>query len=299
VDVVFKATLQPLFFYAPAVYRLLAQAAPRHVPEFLAAEVLGGPTFTDTRARAGWAPHVASAQQGRLYALFRPFSGPRVAQSDRPEAAAEMARTAARIQAAVAALPAAARDGVPRVPVESVPEQYEEVLQRIRDYYLPRWLAGKGHFPAEHGDPRAAFATMQGLAAKVERWTAELAAGGWPESIDHTDLHTSNGVLHEDGSVLIFDWEEAVISCPFFSIEELTSRCGGRAAEVQAAYAEALPWGTRRERERAVDLGMWLSPITRAHYFEVFHEEFGFPDRSDRGAAMLARHALGGWTCRE
>ncbi|MBI3972529.1 MAG: phosphotransferase [Chloroflexi bacterium] len=145
----------------------------------------------------------------------------------------------------------------------------------------------------DEGSPPSALGG--GTSSTSRSCLALLGAGGWPESIDHTDLHTGNCVVREDGSVLIFDWEVAVISRPFFSIEELTSRCGGRGEEVRAAYVEALPWRTRSERERAVDLGMELGLITSAHFFEVFHESFGFPGRSDRSAAMLAGHALGGW----
>jgi hypothetical protein len=164
--VVFKAVLLPPYFYLPRVERLLMRACPEHVPELVAAEVLDEPTFADPRPRSRWAPEVIRTQRGRLYALYRPFTGIPVSKSERPEDVVELARTLARIQVAVAAQPETEQTGIPRVPPASVATQYEAWVRYVQDYHLPRWESGKGSFPQEIGDPRSVLQRLQRLDRK-------------------------------------------------------------------------------------------------------------------------------------
>ena len=61
------------------------------------------------------------------------------------------------------------------------------------------------------------------------------------------------------------------------------------------SVVDGLPWQSRARRERAVELGLRLSVVKNAYSYEIFHEAFGRPSASNRGAAMLVRHAPGGW----
>jgi hypothetical protein len=293
--VVFKAVLLPRSFYLPRVERLLMRVCPEHVPELLVAEVLDEPTFPDPRPRARWAPEVVRTQRGRLYALYRPFAGVPVYQSERPEAVVELARTLARIQVAVAARPEAETDGIPRVPPAAVATQYEAWLRYVRDHHLPRWERGSGRSPRDLGDPRRVLERLERLQAKVRAWAEELRAGGWPLTIDHTDFHHGNAVVQADGRIVVFDWVEAVLSSPFFSLEELLWRPGVRAAEVRDAYLDALPWQTRARRERALELGARLSEVKNAYNYEVFWEAFGRPGGSAGSVDQFVRQTLPRW----
>ena len=228
-DVVFKATLEPLFFYAPSVDRLVLRAAPRHVPELLAAEVVDVPTFGEGLPPQAIAPEAAMRRRGRLYSLYRPFAGIRVRQlfneahggdatalERATEAAVNAARAFAHLQVMVAALPDEVKRGVPRLPVAHIPALYDDLLERIEREYLPRWVAGEGDYPPELPAPRAVFAHLCSMRPTVASWTAELAGGPWSETIDHVDFGPANAAIEPDGRAVLFDWEESVQSCPFF-----------------------------------------------------------------------------------
>jgi len=91
-------------------------------------------------------------------------------------------------------------------------------------------------------------------------------------------------VLKSDGQVLIYDWEEADLGFPLFSLDKLLlaaedpERGGSPAAAitVRDAYLEALPWKTREEKERAFDLGPLLSPIRYTYADKLFAEALGW-----------------------
>ncbi len=63
-----------------------------------------------------------------------------------------------------------------------------------------------------------------------------------PHSIDLVDLHLSNAMCASDGRLVILDWEEAVISCPVFSLERLLVDAAEAGVEddVSRTYIERL-----------------------------------------------------------
>ena len=307
-DVVFKATLEPLFFYAPHVDRLLMRVAPCHVPELIAAQVVDIPTFGEGLPATAIAPEAALRRRGRLYSLYHPFVGPRLRQlfnaardgdvaalQTTTEAAVTAARVFAAMQVAVAALPDEAKAGIPRVPVASLPALFDDLLERIERDYLARWVAGEGEYPPELPEPRAAFAHLRSMRAAVASWTAELASGPWPETIDHVDVGPHNAALEPDGRIVFFDWEESVLSCPFFSIVQWIWRANSASDAVRDAYLDALPWGTRPQRERALVLANRLHLIKDALTLEAIRESEGFPDGVQRLPGEL-RTMLKAWS---
>ncbi len=280
--VVFKASSLPLFSSSPAVYELLTPRFPDCAPELLAWDRRGEQTWT----------------------LFRPFAGRKLSEVRSLEGLVELARTVARIQAGIARLPHGETARLPYLSVQTLPVLFEALLRDIRDRHLALWradgwLAARGI--ALPDDPRGALARFQ---QRVEAWSAELKAGGWPDAIDHVDLHTDNAVLQDDGRVLIYDWEEAIVGCPFFSLDRLladareyaTGADGvGAARAVRDAYLDALPWQTRERRGRALDLALRLAPIKTAYEGEIFAEARGWADGHPRLTAWCMARALQRW----
>jgi hypothetical protein len=306
-DVVFKATLQPLFYYAPVVDRLLMRVCPESVPVLLAAEVLAGPTFWEGRPTTAIAPEMIDRQQRRLYSLYRPFNGSLVralvkaaadsaALGAATDAVTAVSRTFARIQVAVAAAPAATKEVIPRLPVCRFPVLYDDLLRRYEQQYLPRWLAGGDEYPGDLPEPRAALAFLASQRDAVARWTDELAGGGWPDTIDHVDLQPSNAAVTEGGNVVIFDWEESFLTNPFFSVVQWMHRTGPCGDVARDAYLAALPWGTRPQRERALELAVLLHDITDYHTLETIRDAEGFSGVFPHRPLGFIRRALKSWT---
>src|SRR5215210_892984 len=235
--VVFKASFLPPTFTASAPYRLLGHSCANLVPELLA--------WTD--------------EPRRRWMLFGAFNGSVMGSLENPSALPQIAQTMARIQAAAAAANNGWLDGLPRVPVARITEMYDELASDMRNRYVTEWQASGSNLLRELGMPEDVTKRLGTYRPRVRRWAAELEWGQWPLSIHHVDLHANNAVLLPDGEVLIYDWEEADIGFPFFSLDKLLlaaedPKVGGSpatAAAVRDTYLDALPWGTREERARA------------------------------------------------
>jgi Phosphotransferase enzyme family len=284
-EVVFKAQWLRLFAGAAKIAELLDRVCPGKVPQLLA-----------------WEPRGDGA-----WALFAAFEGlPIHTLGDLCEAA----RTLAEIQVAAAAQPAAERAAVPRVGVRIIPRLYEAVLRDVRERQLS-FFEGEGSNLAEHfGVPPDVVARMERFRPYIAAWTDELLSGHWPDSLDHVDLHTGNIIRQPAGGILIYDWEEANLSCPFFSLdrllddarelEEPASRPESMlytAAEraVRDAYLAALPWGDAAGRERGFDLAMCLAPIKTAYEGMVLAETLGWEEGSPHITAWALGRALPRW----
>jgi phosphotransferase family enzyme len=185
-------------------------------------------------------------------------------------------------------------------------ERLREVVQRERD--LGRWLdvlAGYGTLQidvAARADELVALGVperrLDGLAGRYARlldetdglsadersrltrsiprvaeMCSELAALGIPETIQHDDLHDGQVFVRDEG-YLFFDWGDACVAHPFFSMA--------------VALEGGLAWGLD-DVERSVDIGPF-----RDAYLRPF-ARFAAP------AALEAAHATGlrlGWICR-
>ena len=102
------------------------------------------------------------------------------------------------------------------------------------------------------------------LADRLGGLAAELDAHGLPATIDHSDLHAWN-VLAPGDRYLVFDWHEAAVTHPFFSMLVATRSIGHDHGRLVGAYLE--PWaayGSPRDLRAALDLALRLGPITRA-----------------------------------
>ena len=114
---------------------------------------------------------------------------------------------------------------------------------------------------------------LQGLAPWVADSCAQLTALGVPETIQHDDLHDGQ-VFVRDGRYLIFDWGDACVSHPFFT--------------VSVTLEGVLAWGLD-DVENSVDT---------APFRDAFLEPFtAFAPRVELEAGMALALRLG-WICR-
>jgi aminoglycoside phosphotransferase (APT) family kinase protein len=278
-SVVCKTAFSPEDATAPHLHRVLQACGTGHVPKMLAWQGRGNQTWL----------------------LFAPFEGRVIRDLGDLAPVVKMARTLARIQLGVAALPPGETAGILRLPVEQIPALLEEMLQGIRDKRLC----------FKEGEPLISYEELASHRDHVARWAGELSAGEWPESIDHPDLHINNAVLLDDGRVLIYDWESATLGCPFFSMDHLLESMqgwksgpgdlaparqeGGLAytpnqVTVRRAYLEEFPGGTLSEREQAFDAAMCLSQVFRAYQHVTFFESLE-TDYLERPEGRLEKHA--------
>lgn len=277
-SVVFKASLLPLFAHAPYVYSLLTRHCSGAAPELLA-----------------WTPRHSGA-----WMLFAPFAGVSVSVLPGLDPLLAMARALAAIQSAIASLPGSETTPIPRVCACDFPAMFDAVLEDIRARSLAFWR-GDGRELAEQFDlPDAVDERLARFRPRVTRWAAEMEAGDWPLSLDHVDLQPDNAVLQPNGRILLYDWEEANLSLPFFSLDRLLDDARERAgdegeAALRAAYLNALPWRTTSERERALTLALCLSPLKHAYEGMRFAEALGWEEGLPHVTAWAVARMLARW----
>ena len=251
----------------------------------------------------------------QTWSLFAAFEGQTVEALHTREALVEVAREFARIQVQVASAPAPELNGLPRMTLDAIPDCFDAVLRDLHQRQQPLWrgwareLAEQFHLPADVMEHLAEYC------ASVRRWTDELLHSALPDSIDHVDLHWGNAVVQPSGRILIYDWEEAVVSCPLFSLDRLLNDAReldlGEAAAwsgeargigftpaeraLRDAYLEALPWGTLEGRRRSFDLALCLAPIKTAHESIAFANALGWGNEPSLAAAWAVSRMLARW----
>lgn len=233
---------------------------------------------------ARWPDRVAKVlahDEGRAWLLSADAGTPIGAYGNPPEPWLELLPRYAELQLGEAAY---AEDhvahGVPDLRVATFPERYEQLLARD----LP--------LDADEVDALRAFAP------RFAALSAELAALGIPESVQHDDLHHAN-VYDRDGVLRVLDWGDSSISHPFGSLvvtfrflEEVTGLPPSDPwfDRLRAAYLE--PWGPGFEQ--ALDLALHVTAF--AHAFAWARQRDHLPDderpRFDRWFAVILRRAL-------
>jgi hypothetical protein len=113
---------------------------------------------------------------------------------------------------------------------------------------------------------------LERLVPSVERHCRELASFGIADTVQHDDLHDGN-VLMRDGRAVIFDWGDACVSHPFFTLTVTLRVVAFRAGldewspaleRLRDAYLE--PWrdlASRPELVRAAELARRLGQVSR------------------------------------
>lgn len=289
-DVVFKTNFLPQFRSSGRLSAVLSRLCPGDVPHLLAWREL--PERVDT--------------------LFQLFVGQEITRASSLEALCEMARALARVQTRVAAMPDAML-GLPRLSLEQVPALLDLLILDIQNRYHSRFHADDDALIKRFDIPADFVERLMFFRPKLDEWAAELATLRCPESIDHVDLLPHNAALQEDGHVLIYDWEQATIGCPLFSLDVLLAFAQDweenfsqgltirpeqetdGAATLRKAYLEALPWGTWEERERAFTLALCLSPVRYAWAEGLLATQFGQEEWWAEDMAWWLTRALRRW----
>lgn len=171
-------------------------------------------------------------------------------------AVADYARLQRQVQPSV---PELLDRGVPDARPEVMPQRFTEAVESIAEF--ARSKAGE--------DQRAAYDRVRSMRGEVERWCERLAASRVGISIDHHDLHPGN-ILGEEGEpARFYDWGDAVVAHPFFSmfvpLNYVDAEGGGAAAlRLRDAYlgefADLAPPGALREE---LDLACRLAKVAR------------------------------------
>jgi hypothetical protein len=173
--------------------------------------------------------------------------------------------------------------GVPDRLLASLPSQFEEVLTDVEALETltldePRRLAA--------------------LAPRIEAECRELAGYGLPETIQHDDLHDGQ-VFVRDGRFLFFDWGDACVSHPFYTLVVTLAVLAYRleldhdAPELDRfrdAYLE--PWTRfrpRRELEQAYPLAFRLGVLCRGLTWRSVIAVLPRPLRDDEADAVPER----------
>jgi hypothetical protein len=173
--------------------------------------------------------------------------------------------------------------GVPDRLLASLPGQFEEVL------------ADAEALETLTQDERRRLAS---LAPRIEAECRELADYGLPETIQHDDLHDGQ-VFVRDGRFLFFDWGDACVSHPFYTLVVTLAVLAYRldldhdAPELDRfrdAYLE--PWTRfrpRRELEQAYPLAYRLGVLCRGLTWRSVVAVLPQPLRDDEADAVPER----------
>lgn len=279
---VLKVTAAGAFPDGARVFELVGRAAPGLVPELLAWRV---------------------AEDGRQEMLFRPFGGMPVDElppAQRADGLVAMASAVARVQASVTRL---APRGLVSVRARDVPALLDELLDgathRCRTDHAARWSAEC----AAQEVPEDVAERLRPWRSRVAEWAEELEEGGWSHGIDHVDLLPHNANLLEDGTCVVYDWEQATLGVPLFSLDVLLAYAqsldegeGGlvlrpeRATPTQVSLKEAY----LAELPGPLDLALRLAPIRYGWAEWRQAEAAGVPHYGVDDVAWWLGRALGG-----
>jgi hypothetical protein len=173
--------------------------------------------------------------------------------------------------------------GVPDRLLASLPGQFEEVLTDVEALETLTL------------DERRRLAA---LAPRIEAECRELGAYGLPETIQHDDLHDGQ-VFVRDGRFLFFDWGDACVSHPFYTLVVTLAVLAHRleldhdAPELDRfrdAYVE--PWTRfrpRSELEQAYPLAYRLGVLCRGLTWRSVVAVLPRPLRDDEADAVPER----------
>ena len=186
---------------------------------------------------------------GQHLTLFEFLPGVTAEELGTPEALVAVAGELARVQASASRLDLS---GLPALPVQEIVNLLLEDDLSDQPIELVQWLQ---------------------KAESALRLDARVLAE-FPLSLDHPDVNASNAMVQQKGNIILLDWEEATVGCPFFSLDRLLGEAREQSAvnPVCEAYLENLPWGTRDGLERA----MRLVPLKLAWENRTYARKLGW-----------------------
>ncbi|MFC7062576.1 phosphotransferase [Halobacillus seohaensis] len=278
-DIVCKIGFLPIFKSSPVIYKLLSESCPDNVPELL-----------------DW-----KYDKEQTWMLFTMFKGELVRDTKTMDSIVNTAKALAEIQVSVSEEIKTKEFDIPTIGIEKIPDLYRSILNDIKDKYIAVWkresvsLSEQFNLPLEEVKELTDLPLIESYLPLIEEWSEGLSYREYPNSIYHIDLHTNNAISQFDGNILIFDWEEATISHPFFSLEKLlgdarqfdevgstriksTTGLSYTPSElvIREAYLKEIPWYTFDERQRDFDIARCLAPIQYIYLSTYFLNQSGW-----------------------
>ncbi|KGX91876.1 phosphotransferase [Pontibacillus marinus] len=289
-DYVCKIAFLPLFQTSPGIYTFLNSLESPHVPHTVKAENINGQTWL----------------------LFTPFEGKVDNKTYTINDIVKTARTLALLQNQ------AAQKDEHDIPVNSVEDVeaeclhfISEVQERYQNEYKQNSQLISKNMNVEQIELEwlAQDETYTYLKERIKEACRVLAQYPLPLSLYHLDLHIGNVATLDNGERLIFDWEEAVITIPFFSIHKLLQNAKktnldrdetGETGEylrwteneslVIQAYLQALNLPlSYEEAHKLLNISMSIVPIFYAAMSFQFIKQVGWENNA---AGMLAEDIL-------
>ncbi|MFI6831283.1 hypothetical protein ACIBG5_29565 [Kribbella sp. NPDC050241] len=203
--------------------------------------------------------------------VFAFVGGPTVEKTG-PAALVTQARTLGEVQSAMAD---AELSGLPHYDLSAIPETLLTDLSRVADLDDELVAGLRRHLPT--------------LQRGIEELTAVV-----PSSIDHPDVQGTNGLVRDDGSVVLLDWEEARVGCPMLSLDRLLQEADelGNVPDVLSAYLDAVPWGSAAERRRLAGIALQVAPLKLAVEAREYAQLLDLPDPHTRYVTRLVTRSL-------
>lgn len=204
-EVVLKVGFLPLFKSSPSIYRTLEQLNSKHVVSFITGEVKASQTWL----------------------LFEKFAGKQVRELDDFELVKEMAATMARLQVDFLNLSKQVKKDIPVYDYQQLKRTLKEYISHAVEEFAPVWnsdahqLNEKFNLSVEDLEAISNTENLKNMLEVAHEICDALARMDAPLSIYHIDFHTNNASLSEQKEILLYDFEEAVITNPFFVLDKL------------------------------------------------------------------------------
>ncbi len=195
-------------------------------------------------------PQITAAEPARRWLLMQACRGQKLEEIVDVAVWERAANRYARLQVAcIEHVPALKALGCPARDLEQLARSIESLA------------ADAALLPQPGGLTQTEHTRFVALAPELRRRCDELAALGIPYSLEHGDFWPGN-VFCDESSCAVIDWEDAVISHPFFSLAPLTvglmnAGLGSpeNVARVERAYAAAFaPLAPPNRLRRAIEL---------------------------------------------
>lgn len=279
-EVVVEVNRYPLLYGSAAAHRLVSRCSPTKVPKVLAIDESGAGSLV----------------------LFAIFEGKSLDSFPSKEVLRELAMTLGTIQVECADA-AANEPGLETIRPADLPRLFDECLANIEEHF-DAWQSDEGKIEKAMGFPgHEVLDRLRPLKMDVERWVKALEEPAVPLSIDHGDCHSGNATRLDDGTILIFDWENACRSHPFFSMEKVltagwgldTGNSGGpwgyvRGTPTQEELMRAFlgKFGSETPTlKRAFDAAMCLAVVKEMRHEMEWARRCGWKDLNPEWTAQL------------
>ena len=284
-EVIVKLNYFPFLTSSPSAHRLVYHCAPKHVPKVLA---------------------IGEVTDGSLI-LLAPFDGQPIANSNDPALLLELARTLGKIQ--VECTQESVNEfELPTIALADFRKLFNECVANI-DSHLDAWRNDDGRLKQAMGFPGdTILAKMNSLSIHLEGWIDSVSEAAIELTVEHGDCHAGNAVQLRDGTILIFDWENACRSHPFISAEKLLTSGWARDSGITGG-----PWGYARNTptqegmklaylaefgqvsvamKRSFDAAMCLGVIKEMHHEMEWARLCGWKDLNPEWTAQLVNRLL-------